>query len=352
MPFLSDNQSYMLRGILLVTALAVIALCLAETDLLLALKISPLLCGVLLGIMYGNTLRVYMPEHWQPGILFCSKKLLRLGIILYGFRLSLQELWGIGWVGMSLAIIMLVSTVLLSLYVGVRWLKLTPSLSLLTGVGAGVCGAAAVAAADPVVRGRPQEAAMALATVVLFGTLAMLLYPVMWHAGLLPSDPLFYGLYVGGTVHEVAQVVAAASAGGTDASQAAIIVKMTRVLMMIPLLLGLGWFYQRLETNKETGQTFRPATPWFVIGFAVCVVLNSIFTMPADLHVAVVYFDTVLLTMAMVALGMETRIKTLKTLGLKPFYLAGILFVWLTLGGFWIVKILLGVLEYVLGITV
>jgi uncharacterized integral membrane protein (TIGR00698 family) len=342
---LPERNLYTFHGILLVFAIAVFALWLSTTSFLQSLKISPLLCGVLLGMLYGNTLRGVMPERWQTGIWFCSKQVLRLGIILYGLRLSLPQLMSVGWLGFSIATVMLVSTILLSYYCGVRWLKLTPSLALLTGVGAGVCGAAAVAAADPVVRGRPQEASMALATVVLFGTIAMFLYPIMLHTHLLPLDPSFYGLYVGGTVHEVAQVVAAASAGGQEASQVAVIVKMTRVLLLIPLLLALGWYYRQIHVSENEGHTYRPAMPWFIVGFAACIVLNSYVAIPAQIHSAMLQLNTLLLTMAMAALGMETRIATLKNLGLRPFYLALILFFWLTLGGFWIVKGLINVLQ-------
>lgn len=181
---------------------------------------------------------------------------------------------------------------------------------------------------------------MAVSTVVIFGTLSMFLYPVLYRNGIFDLSPDQMGLMTGATVHEVAHVVGAANAMGKDVSNSAIIVKMIRVMMLVPVLLILGWNTARyLSKNNEQGTSKAKITiPWFAILFLVVIGFNSFNLLPVAWVEGINQFDTFLLTMAMTALGAETSFDKFKKAGAKPFLLAAILFVWLIGGGYCLAK--------------
>ena len=202
--------------------------------------------------------------------------------------------------------------------------------------------------------------------VVLFGTISMFLYPVLYAAfiehaqGFLHMDPKAFGIYVGGTIHEVAQVVAVpASIPGSPEEMAntAVIVKMTRVIMIAPMLIVLGIILSYLAKKKGgEGGKLKLVIPWFAVYFIVVAGINSLiasYTMSAPAETAAMIkhtitqvniVDTFLLTMAMTALGMGTRFSKFKGLGLAPIYTAGGMFIWLVIGGFVVTKMVVAVL--------
>jgi uncharacterized integral membrane protein (TIGR00698 family) len=178
--------------------------------------------------------------------------------------------------------------------------------------------------------------------VVLFGTIAMFLYPVLYTSGMLDMSAREFGIYVGGTIHEVAQVVAVpASVPGLDAeaANAAVIVKMTRVIMIAPMLILLGLYLS--YTAKKEGSAAGGVSlviPWFAVYFIGVAGFNSLGLVPQNIVDVINEIDTFLLTMAMTALGMGTRFAKFKGLGLAPLYTAGIMFLWLLIGGYFITK--------------
>jgi uncharacterized integral membrane protein (TIGR00698 family) len=211
---------------------------------------------------------------------------------------------------------------------------------MLIGAGSSICGAAAVMATAPVVRGRAEQVAVAVSTVVVFGTLALFMYPVLyaWNArtGLVALSPSAYGVFAGSTIHEVAQAVAAGHAVGGQAADAAVIAKMVRVMMLAPFLLGLSTWLGRGAPAEATSATARAAgiaVPWFAFGFAAVAALNSAITLPATLREAVDGLDTLVLATAMAALGLGTRAAALRCAGLRPLGLAAVLAGWLLAGG-------------------
>jgi len=214
--------------------------------------------------------------------------------------------------------------------------------TLLTSAGSAICGAAAVLATESTIRSRPAATSMAVATVVLFGSLAMLVYPLLYP--LLGMEEGLYGIYIGATVHEVAQVVAAGEAVGPDALANAVIVKLVRVMMLVPFLLIIGqwWLHQRDTDATDDGARAGLVIPWFAFGFMAMVVLNSLVSLPVPLHDGLVLVGQLSLTMAMAALGYETRTERLRSLGLRPFILALTLFVMLLTGGFVASSLLMG----------
>lgn len=332
----------MLHGVLLITLFACAAFYIGDMDWVKALSLSPMVVGIVLGMLYANSLRGNLPSTWVPGIQFCSKRVLRTGIILYGFRLTFQDVAQVGLSAIVLDAVIVCGTIALGVLVG-RLLKIDRSIALLTSCGSAICGAAAVLGVDGAIRPKPYKTAVAVATVVIFGTLSMFLYPILYRAGVFSLSPDMMGLFTGATVHEVAHVVGAANAMGGEVSNTAIIVKMIRVMMLVPVLLVIAWTVARSATrNGQTGVgdgvKAKITIPWFAVLFLVVIGFNSLGLLPVGVVAWLNQFDTFLLTMAMAALGAETSIDKFKKAGFKPFLLAAILYCWLVGGGYCLVK--------------
>jgi uncharacterized integral membrane protein (TIGR00698 family) len=322
-----------LSGILLVAIVAGIAMLISDFSSIKALAISPLVIGIVIGMLFANTIRNSIPQSWLPGILFSAKTLLRIAIVFYGFRITFQQIFAVGIEGLAISTIMLTTTMILGIVIGVKFLKLDRDIAILVAAGSAVCGAAAVLATEDVLKSEAHKTAIAIGTVVLFGTLSMFIYPLLFKSHLLAMNFEQFGLYVGGSIHEVAQVVAAGGAIDSVASDTAIIVKMIRVMMLAPMLLLLGFFLMRSNASDTINKT-KIVVPWFALLFIVVAGFNSLHLLPADLVIQINAVDTFMLTMAMTALGMETHISKFKQAGLRPVLLAFVLFIWLLSVGY------------------
>ncbi len=335
---ITEKRSDMLHGMLLIALFSCAAFYLCGLAPVARLSLSPLIIGIVLGMLYANSLRNRLPATWVPGILFCSKQILRLGIVLYGFRLTFQDVAAVGLTALGIDAIVVATTVCGGILVG-RWLKMDRDTALLTSVGSGICGAAAILGAEATLHSKPYKTAVAVSTVVIFGTLAMFLYPALYANGMLALSPEQMGLYTGATLHEVAHVVGAGNAMSEEISDAAIIVKMIRVMLLVPVLLLIGYAAARRrkpsdDPNAAAAAPRRIAVPWFALGFLAVIGFNSLGWLPAPTIDFINEADTFLLTMAMTALGAETSIEKFKKAGMKPFILAAILFVWLMGAGY------------------
>lgn len=349
----SQKRGHMLHGVLLIALFSCAAFYIGSAKVFTTLSISPLIIGIILGMIYANLLRMHLPETWVPGIQFCSKRLLRIGIILYGFRLTFQDIAAVGVAGITVDAIIVTVTIIGGYFFGSRVLKMDKDTAMLTSVGSGVCGAAAVLGAEATMRSKPYKTAVAVATVVIFGTIAMFIYPVAYQSGVLDLTPTEMGIFSGSTLHEVAHAVGAGNALGDEIASTTVIVKMIRVMMLVPVLLLLGVWAARRARGGEAGADGgkgKVAVPWFAFGFLAVIGLNSLSvylnTLSTPLGIPswgsdlINYVDTFLLTMAMVALGAETSFDKFKKAGAKPFVLAGVLFVWLIGGGYVLAKYL------------
>ena len=353
----SEKHGNILHGILLIALFSCAAFYLADTQPARSLSFSPLILGILLGMLYANSLRNHLPETWVPGILFCSKQLLRAGIVLYGFRLTFQSVAAIGAPAIGIDAAVVAGTLLLGVLLG-RALKMDRDLALLTSTGSAICGAAAVLGAEPVVKCEGYKTAIAVSTVVIFGTLSMFLYPLMYRTGMLDGlTDTGVAVYTGSTLHEVAHVAGAGNAmDPTDTlgiAGTATITKMIRVMMLAPVLVILGFVLaRRRKTAGGRKEKNKITIPWFAFGFIGVICLNSLLqyltgsesVRDIPLNGAIEYVDTFMLTMAMTALGTETSIDKFKHAGAKPFVLAGLLYVWLVVGGYFVTKYLVGIL--------
>ncbi len=337
---LSEEKSGMLYGILLIALFACAAFIIGGTRWIKALSLSPMVVGIIIGMVYANSCGGKTPASWLLGIKFCSKRVLRTGIVLYGFKLTFQDVVNVGATAIVLDAVIVCGTIGLGILLG-RWLKIDRSIALLTSCGSAICGAAAVLGVDGAIRPKPYKTAVAVATVVIFGTLSMFLYPILYRAGIFDLTPDRAGFFTGATVHEVAHVVGAANAMGGEVSNTAIIVKMIRVMMLVPVLLVIAWAVAHgrgAKTDGDGGKT-SITVPWFAILFLVVIGFNSLGLLSADCVAGINHLDTFLLTMAMAALGAETSFDKFKKAGFKPFLLAALLYCWLVGGGYCLVKL-------------
>lgn len=357
--FSRENRSNTIHGILLIALFSFSAFYIAEIPFVKSLSFSPLIVGIILGMGYANSLRNRLPEAWVPGIRFCSKQVLRAGIVLYGFRLTLTQVAEVGLPAVVIDTIIVAGTILIGIGLG-KLLKIDKDTALITSTGSAICGAAAVLAAEPVVRCEGHKTAIAVSTVVIFGTISMFLYPVMYHAGLLDGlSNMEAAIYTGSTLHEVAHVAGAGNAmDPTDAlgiAGPATITKMIRVMMLAPALVIMSFALAGRKKAEADGRVVKSKImiPWFAFGFIGIICLNSLLqylcgaetVRDIPLNGAIEYTDTFMLTMAMTALGTDTSIDKFRQAGAKPFVLAFLLYIWLVVGGYLQAKYLIPVLR-------
>lgn len=328
-----------LPGLALCLALALAALELGQLPWLAAHGFSALTVAIVLGLLMGNSLYGAMASTAGPGVALAKQTLLRAGVVLYGLRLTLQDVGHVGLAGVAVDAAMLASTFALAVWLGTRLLKLDSHTAMLIGAGSAICGAAAVMATEPVLKARAEKVTVAVSTVVLFGTLAIFIYPLLYqlnaHWGFVPAGQPAFGIYAGSTIHEVAQVVAAARSVGGEAADTAVIAKMVRVMMLAPFLVLLSAWTAR-ETRRTAGgprEPVRLSLPWFAFLFIGVVIINSMVALPRAAVAAANDVDTLLLAMAMAALGLSTRVAAIRQAGIKPLLLAALLFCWLMAGG-------------------
>ncbi len=354
MAFSPENRSGTMSGILFVAIFSAAATYIAGLAPIHALGLSPLVIGIVMGIFYANTLHNHIPDAWDTGITFSGKKILRFAIVIYGFRITFQQIMDVGLEGFLVSLIMLSTTFVFGSWLGNKVFGMEKDTSMLTASGASVCGAAAVLATEPVLKAEGHKTAIAVSMVVLFGTISMFLYPVLYSAiiepakGFLHMTPSQFGIYVGGTIHEVAQVVAVPFSipnAPIEMANNAVIVKMTRVIMIAPMLIILG-IYLSYSAKKEgeNGNAVKLVIPWFAVYFIGVAGFNSFHLIPQNIVNIINSIDTFLLTMAMTALGMGTRFSKFKGLGLAPLYTALGMFIWLVIGGFIVTKIVCGLI--------
>lgn len=344
---LLQRAKMILMGVLLCGVIANIADLVGRMVWLRQHGIGTLTVAIVLGVAIGNLMQRHVPDLARragSGLQFSKQTLLRLGIILYGLRLTVQDVATVGVDGVVIDAVMVVTTFFLTSWVGVRWLGLEKKLALLIGIGSSICGAAAILAAEPIVRARSEQVTVSVATVVMFGTVSIFLYPVLFQANavlpMLPNGAHGFGIYIGSTIHEVAQVVATARSIGTDAADAAVIAKMVRVIMLAPFLIGLSVWLNRdtsdvkmVSSRTQKWRFSHMTIPWFAIGFIVLVCVNSVGVFSGSWRGRLLILDNMILAMAMAALGVSTHLRALATAGRRPLMLALVAFGWLVVGG-------------------
>ncbi|GAA1820766.1 YeiH family protein [Agromyces neolithicus] len=279
----------------------------------LALPAVPLLtAAVALGIVVGQVpaLRQALGRRLAPGLGFAARSLLRAGIVLLGLKLSLVDIAGLGWVTIATTVAVVVLTFVGTIGLG-RALGLPGHQPVLVASGFSICGASAIGAMGAAVRARHEEQAVPVALVTLCGTLAIAVLPALWHP--LGLSATQFGHWVGAGVHDVGQVVATAQIAGTAALAVAVVVKLTRVLMLAPMV-AITAAVERRRAADVAGP--RPAiVPLFVVGFLVAVLVNTFVPLPDWVLTGADVVQTALLAMALFALGASIRVAALVRTG-------------------------------------
>ena len=275
---------------------------------------SPMILAVVAGMVYSNVLGT--PVHAKAGIAFSQKRLLRFAIVLLGFQLTLGQVVSIGAGGVGIVAATLGATFLFTVTLG-RLIGVDRKLAQLIAAGTSICGASAIVATNIVTDARDEDVTYAVASITLFGTVAMLGFPLL--APLLGLDQHAFGLWAGASIHEVAQVIGAGFQNGAQSGEIATVAKLTRVAMLAPMVIALGLMARRGSRDQSAA---RPPMPWFVAAFIAVVALNSLVTMPAEVKSAMALATTIMLTMGLAAMGLQADISQLRSRGLRPLALA------------------------------
>ncbi len=291
---------------------------------------SPMILAIVIGIGFHNLLGT--PRAAKAGITFALKRVLRFAIILLGLQLTAAQVAEVGIGGIAVIAATLAATFGFTLWLG-RRLGVERKLAELIAAGTSICGASAVFAVNTVTEASDEDAAYAVACVTIFGTLAMFLYPLV--PGLLHLSPHAYGLWSGASIHEIAQVVAAAYQDGQEAGEFGTIAKLSRVAMLAPVVLLLGFAARRGRPGHVSRK--KAPMPWFVLGFIAMVGLNSVVTVPAEAKSWIVSATAFLLSMALAAMGLETSVAKLRAKGPRPLLLGFLAF--LFIAGFALVAV-------------
>ncbi|MBC2115254.1 YeiH family protein [Listeria booriae] len=280
--------------------------------------IGALVIALILGMLVQVSRAVVVSA--QPGTGFISNKFLRLGIILLGFRLNLEALADSGIKTIVLAIVVVAFTIV-TVYFLCKWLKVEDSLGLMAACGCGICGAAAVMGVSPQVKAKNDDAVLAVAVVCILGTVFTLI-----EVGLKPvlgMTPTQFGVMTGSSLHEIAHAVAAGGAGGTQALDASIIMKLSRVLLLAPVAVIVGIIAQR-KAKATTDEKSKLPIPWFMGGFLLTSAIGTFVAMPAELLNGLVSVAYICLGMAMAALGMSVNFQVIIRRGGRVFLAATI----------------------------
>ena len=290
--------------------------------------LSPMILAILLGTAMRNTGAV--SPSAQPGIRFALRRVLRAAIVLLGVQLTAAQVAAVGGTGIAIIAATLVAAFTFTVGMG-RWLGVDRRLAELIAAGTSVCGASAIVAANTITRAPEEDAAYAVACVTVFGSLSMVLYPLL--LPLLGFSGSAYGLWAGASIHEVAQVVAAAFQGGTDAGTLGTVAKLSRVMMLAPLVLAMGWFAAR-RAGRDGIVGGPIPVPWFVFGFIALVGANSVLTIDPAVKLWLGQITTFLLTVALAAMGLETDVRKLRARGVRPLLLSGAAWIFISVFSF------------------
>lgn len=312
-----------LPGLGLTVPIALVATVIGTLVPVLGSALPAIVIGVVVAVIRRPTAR------FQPGVEYSGKFLLQLAVVLLGAQLSLGAILQVG--AESLPVMLSTLTVcLIGTWLIGRALRIPSRLRTLIGVGTGICGASAIAAVAPVIGALSAEVSYAVSTIFTFNILAVLLFPLLGHA--LGMDPHTFGLLAGTAVNDTSSVVATASVFGASALGFAVVVKLVRTLMIIPISVGLSVIESRraVDGRRMTARGALGLVPWFLIGFLVVAVLGSLGAIPAGPRDAMVHASGFLIATAMAGIGLSTDVAALRRAGWRPLALGAILWILVT----------------------
>jgi uncharacterized integral membrane protein (TIGR00698 family) len=295
---------------------------------------SPMILAIIIGMAFRNIIGT--PSMTQPGVAFSLRRLLRAGIVLLGFQLTFSQIISVGSRGLLIAAVSLSATFIFTVWAG-RLLKVGPKLTELIAAGTSICGASAIVATNTVTDAHDEDVAYAIACVTIFGSVAMFAYPVL--PGLLHLDAHAYGLWSGVSIHEIAQVVAAAFQNGQRAGEIGTTSKLARVMLLAPTIFALN-VRDRFFTTRASAKAATAPIPWFVLGFIAIAGLNSIVVVPVEASRSIATLTTFLLSVALAAMGLETDVAKLYAKGVRPAVLGALAFLFIAIFSLTLIKLL------------
>ena len=314
--FLNSKVKELVPGLFLTTIIAGISVHVGKH----VNYITPLIAAMFAGMLLRNAFVV--PGRYKPGIIYSMKGILRWGIVLLGAKVTFDQILNLGGSSLVITLVPLVLTMLLTILFG-KIIKADPVRTILIAAGTSICGASAILAVSSVVKSKEDNVIVSIGAITVFGTLAMLLYPYI-NSSLLFLDETLYGIWAGASIHEVAQVVVASYHLGDVALEKAIIVKLARVIMIVPICLIFSFLVQKgyvkadQDVSNEEDQSI---VPLFIIGFIIMLTLNSLGFFTANavewLYVGALFC----LTTAIAGMGLETDFELIKKIGYKPMLL-------------------------------
>ena len=325
-----------LPGLALAAFLATAGFALAELPWVKGtLHVSALLLVILLGIAWKSL--APMPAATLPGIALAQRPILRWAVAGLGFRLSVSEMLAIGAPALAVVVVSTAAALLFGWWIA-RRLGVGEKLGLLLGVGGAVCGASAVVAAESVVQGEKQDAAVAIGVITLLGTIGIVIYPLLGHA--MGMSPLVYGVWDGASLHEMAQVVAAGFGVSDEAARVATVVKLARIALLAPIVLYLGWSLR--HQHRAAGTAHVAPVPWFLVVFVLCAAVNSLGWLPAPVTDLIRRGDLWLLCVGMAGVGLQAGFSDLRRAGLRPIAAGALQWVFLAALSFTLASWLVG----------
>ncbi|RAI79142.1 YeiH family protein [Macrococcoides goetzii] len=307
-------------GIILCSIIAVIATLLGQVFPI----IGGIIFSIILGIIMSNTIK--LPDQYQPGIKFASKKILQYAIIVMGFTLNLRVVVEMGLSSLPITLTTITAALLTSLWLG-KVMNIGENIRTLIGVGTAICGGSAIAAASPIVDAKEDEVAFSLSTIFLFNIIAVFIFPIIGHT--IGLSDIGFGHFAGTAINDTSSVVAAGYAYSEPAGDTATIVKLVRALMIIPVCLILVML--QLKKSEKKAFSIKKVFPWFILYFFLASVATSIINLPEAIISYIKMLSTFMISIAMAGIGLSVSIKQFRAIGIKPVLLGAS--VWFVVAG-------------------
>jgi len=297
------------RGIIMTLVIAMVSTILGSEFPVIGSAIF----AIIIGIMINNI--ILIPKKYEAGIKYSSKKVLHYSIIVLGFTLSFQSIGAIGWKSLPIIIVTLLAA-FITVFLLMKMFEINEHLSILIGVGTAICGGSAIAATSPVIKAKENEVAFAISTIFLFNLIAVFIFPPLGH--LLNMDQTAFGYFGGTAINDTSSVIAATSNYGNTALETGAVVKLTRTLMIIPVVLFFTYRTLHKEKVKQTDASIKKIFPWFIVWFIIASLISTIFNFsPAVIHVFQ-QISLFLITMAMAGIGLSVNFRQFRQVGIKP----------------------------------
>jgi uncharacterized integral membrane protein (TIGR00698 family) len=295
-------------------------------------KLLPVIGAPVICIVIGVAIAAFRKPgaKFRPGIVVASKLVLQISVVVLGSQLSLSQIARVGFTSLPVMLGSLAVCLIAAYWIG-RWMGILGDLRTLIGVGTGICGASAIAAVTPIIGAASVDVAYAISTIFLFNLTAVLTFPYLGH--LLGLSQHSFGLFAGTAINDMSSVVAASTTYGGAAANYAIIVKLTRTLLIIPISLGLATLARRKLSliPKQSKLRIHRLVPWYLIGFLLVATANSVGIIPQNTHHSLVQISIFLIAIALSAIGLSTDLNALHRTGPRPLLLGGILWVLVSL---------------------